>query len=215
MAKLHKLSSSWNVAGGVLSFEISAALAENGDFVRKFARSMNLAETFGSGYTALNEAGQSALEFGAFTALRNATGSCESIDEAEAAIDRRMEAFANGEWGAEREQSAVPFTKNHVLCIAVERASGGQQTADEAATKLSAKAEETCKANGLAAFASLEPADRAKIRKAVVDAVKTSRPAIAAALTLIEAERAAEALKRKQAKASEAAANAGDQGALL
>lgn len=217
MAKIHKLSSSWNVNGGVLQFEISAVKSEGGDFVGKFSRSINLAEVFGSGYASLNEAGTGALEFGAFTAIRNSTGSCETLEEAEAAVDRRLDAFTSGEWGAEREQNAVPFSDKHPLCIAVERASKGAQSAAEAAAKLNEKAEATCAANGLALFASLEPADRNKIRKAVIEAVKSSRPAIAAALTLVEAERAAEALRRKQEKATKAAAEAegNDAGAML
>lgn len=208
MAKTHKLSSAWNVTGGVLTLELSAE--KDGAFVKKFERKVNLNEVFGNGYGSLNEAGQAALDFGAFTALRNSTGSCDTIDEAEAAIDRRLDAWNDGEWGAEREGSATPFTKNALIAQAVERASKGAQSAEEAAVKLSALAESTCTANNLAAFATLEASERAKIRKAVVESIKESKPAIAAALSAIEAERQAAALKRKQEAAEKAAAAAGD-----
>lgn len=215
MAKTHKLSSSWNVTGGVLTLEISANSAEGDAFVGKFSRGINLSEVFGSGYTSLNEAGQGAIEFGAFTALRNSTGSADTLDEAEAAIDRRLEAWNSNEWGAEREQSAVPFTSNALIAKAVERATNGAQSADVAADKLCAMAEATCAANSLGAFASLEANERAKIRKAVVDSIKKSKPVIAAALSQLEAERDEKALARKRdaaAKALAAAQGADDAG---
>lgn len=197
MAKTHKLSTRWNVNGGIMSIETSANDGANPDaFIGKFSKSLNLGELF-KGYASLDELGQSALEFGAFTTLRNATGAADTLAEAEAAMDRRIDAWLSGEWGAEREQSAVPFTENSLLAKAVERASNGAQSASEAAAKLSAIAETTCTQNGLAAFASLETADRAKIRKAVVDSIKENKPLIGAALAQLEAERAAEAAKRK------------------
>lgn len=202
MAKAHKLSTKWTVIGGILKLETSATDPQSEAFIGKIERSVNMSEVFGTGYASLNEAGQSALEFGAFTALRNSTGSCDTLQEAETAIDRRIDAWLSGEWGAEREQSAVPFTANSLLAKAVERASGGQQTAAEAAEKLSAIAEQTCVANSLAAFASLETADRAKIRKAVIDQIKEQRPAIGASFAQLEAERAAAAAKRKMDEAA-------------
>ncbi len=207
MAKTHKLSSSWNVTGGKLSLEISANDSD-GNFVSKFKRGFDLAELFGAGYSSLNEVGQSALEFGAFTALRNSTGSADTVEEAETAIDRRIEAWASGEWGAEREQSAVPFTANAMICKAVERATEGAQTAAFAAERLSALAEETCTANNLAAFAALDAPERAKIRKAVVDSIRKAKPIIAAALIQLEAERDEAALKRKREAAAKALASA-------
>ena len=219
MAKTHKLSSSWSVKAGVLSLTIEAREPEaskDAAPIGSFTRSVDLAAIFGAGYTSLNDAGTGALEFGAFTALRNSTGSAETLSEAEAAIDRRLDAWASGEWGAEREQSATPFTANALVALAVERASNGAQSASEAAEKLSTLAEHTCRDNGMAAFASLEPSDRAKIRKAVVDAIKTSKPLIAAALASLEAERAAAAAAKKAAAAAKAAQGAGDaEGATL
>lgn len=215
MAKTHKLSTTWNVTGGTLKIEVSASLPPvtdgvDGAFVRKFDRSINLASIFGEGYTALNEAGSGAVEFGAFTALRNSTGSCDTIDEAEQAIDRRIAAWESGEWGAEREQSAIPFTANALIAKAVAKATNGAQPADVAAEKLCAMAQATCDANSFGEFASLEPAERAKIRKAVVDQIKKSKPAIAAALAQLEAERdeAAAAKKREAAQKALAAAGA-------
>ena len=215
MAKIHKLSSSWSVKSGVLSLTIEARepdASKDAAPLGSFTRSVDLASIFGAGYTSLNDAGTGALEFGAFTALRNSTGSAETLDEAETAIDRRLDAWANGEWGAEREQSATPFTANALIALAVERASNGAQSASEAAERLNALAEATCTANGKPAFASLEPADRAKVRKAVVDSIKASKPLIAAALASLEAERAAAAAAKKAAAAAKAAA-AGDDGA--
>ena len=214
MAKSQKLSSLWNVTASVLSITIEARdldASKDAATVAKFERSITLPEAFGAGYPSLNEAGTAALEFGVFTALRNATGSASDIDEAQAAFDRRLEAFQRGEWGAEREQSSVPFTENHILCKAVEMATKGAQTAAEAAAKLGAHAEAICAANSLGAFATLDPADRAKIRKAVIDAVKSSKPVIAAALAKLESDRDEAALARKREAAAKALAAAGDQ----
>jgi hypothetical protein len=218
MAKTHKISTSWDVTGGVLKLEVSAKDAVSEAHIGKFVRSINMAETFGTAYASLNECGQAAIEFGAFTALRNSTGSADTLDEAETAIDRRIEAWAGGEWGAEREQSATPFTANSLLAKAVERATNGQQTAAEAAVKLSALAEAACAANNLGAFAALEPADRNKVRKAITDQIKEQRPLIAASLAQLENERDAAALARKQAaaaKALAAAQGADASGAIL
>lgn len=210
MAKIHKLSSSWEVKGGVLKMKVEARMPDadkDSAPISSFERTIHLAETFGAGYTSLNDAGTGVLEFGAFTALRNSTGSCESISEAEAAVDRRLEAWANGEYGAEREQSATPFTANSMLARAVELASSGAMSAEDAAAKLSDMAEQTCAANGKPAFSALEPTDRAKIRKAIVDSVRESKPLIGAALAKLEAQRMAEAAARKE-KAAEAATEA-------
>ena len=220
MAKKQKLSSNWDVRNGTLSITIEAReldASKDAAPVAKFSRSIALADIFGAGYSSLNDAGTGALEFGAFTALRNSTGSCEDIAEAEAALDRRLDAWTSGEWGAEREQSAVPFGFSALICQAVEKASNGAQSAVQAAEKLSAMAEATCAANGKPAFASLEPADRAKIRKAVVDAVKESKPLIAAVLAKLEAEKAAAAQARKAAAAEKAlaAAGAGDAASAI
>lgn len=215
MAKIHKLSSIWSVKSGVLALTIEARepdASKDAVPLGFFTRSVDLAAMFGAGYTSLNEAGTGALEFGAFTALRNSTGSAETIDEAETAIDRRLDAWANGEWGAEREQSATPFTANALIALAVEKASNGAQTASAAAERLNELAEATCAANSKPAFSTLEPSDRAKIRKAVVDSIKASKPLIAAALASLEAERAAAAAAKKAAAAAKAAA-AGDEGA--
>lgn len=211
MAKTHKLSSNWDVTAGILSLSIEGRLPDDDKTAApqgQFKRTINLAEIFGSGYASLNEAGQAALEFGVYTALRNGTGSCDTVTEAEASVDRRLEAFASGEWGAEREGSAVPFTANHALAAAVEKATKGAQTAAQAAEKLSEMAHAACAANNLPAFAAMEPADRSKLRKQVVDAVLKAKPAVAAAHALIEAERQAAAAKRKADAALKAAAAA-------
>ena len=74
MAKIHKLSSSWSVKAGVLALTIEArdpSADKDSAPLAAFSRSVDLASIFGAGYASLNEAGTGALEFGAFTALRN------------------------------------------------------------------------------------------------------------------------------------------------
>lgn len=211
MAKTHKLSCTWDIKEGVLNMVVEARDPEAEKTAApfsKFERSVILAEAFGQAYGQLNEAGAAALEFGAWTALRNATGSCDTISEAEEAVDRRLDAFNRGEWGAEREGSAIPFTKNHALSQAVERATKGAQDAQAASEKLSAMVVAACAANGLSEFAKLEPAERAKLRKQIVDQIVKAKPAIGAALAQVEAERQAEAAKRKAAAAAKALAAA-------
>lgn len=211
MAKTQKLSSQWDVKQGVLSFGIEArALDATKDAapLAKFSRFLALATLFGEGYTTLNDAGQAALEFGAFTALRNSTGSCEDITEAEAAVDRRLEAFAAGEWGAEREGTATPFSATHSLAIAVERASKGAQTAAQAAEKLSALVEAACAANSLPAFASMDGPERSKVRKQVLDSILKAKPLVAAQYAAVENEKAQAALARKAEAAAKALAAA-------
>ena len=86
MAKIHKLSSTWSVKSGVLSLTIEARepdASKDAAPLGSFTRTVDLAAVFGSGYSTLNEAGTGALEFGAFTALRNSTGSAETLDEAD------------------------------------------------------------------------------------------------------------------------------------
>lgn len=214
MAKTQKLSTKWNVKSGTLNIEVSAwDLDENGKYdkdakaAETFTRALDLATVF-PGYAALSELGQTALEFGVFTVLRNTTGSASDLTEAAAAMDRRIEAFDAGEWGAEREQSATPFLPSHIFARAIEKATGGRQTAAEAAEKLCAAAEATCAANSLPAFSEIDPSERGKIRKAVVDAIKASKPLIAAALAALEAERDEAALARKREAAAKALAAA-------
>ena len=216
MAKTHKLSTDWTHANGKLSLSVEARDTDADKDalpIGTFKRSINMLDVFGKGYADLNDAGQAAIGFGAFTALRNSTGSCDTLDEAETAVERRLDAWANGEWGSERESSATPFTANAIIAMAVERASNGAMSAADAAIKLCEHAEATCSANDVGAFAQLDAADRAKIRKAVVDAIRSTKPAIAAAYLLIESERAeaANARKRNAAmKAAEAAAASGE-----
>jgi hypothetical protein len=220
MAKTHKLSTQWDVTGGNLSITVEArdpAASKDAAAIGSFKRSLGLASVFGAGYSALNEAGQAALEFGAFTALRNCTGSCDTLEEAETALDRRLEAFNAGEWGAAREGSAVPFTATHALALAIERASKGAQTADQAAERLSALTHDACAANSLPAFASMESTDRAKLRRQIIDSILKTKPVIAAAFAQVEAEAQAAAAERKAAAARKAleAAESDDSGATI
>lgn len=212
MAKQVKISTSWSVTGGIMSITVETrALDATKDAapLAKFSRSLTLNELF-PGYSSLTEIGIQAVEFGVFTRIRNSLGSAETFEEAEEAVDRILSAFASGEWGADREQSTIPFSAAHILALAVERATSGAQDAATAASKLCELAEATCSANGKPTFAALEPEDRAKIRKAVVDHIKKTKPAIAAALSAIEGERALLALQRKQEAAAKALAAAGN-----
>lgn len=213
MAKTHKLSTSWDVTGGILAINVEARepdASKDAAPIGSFKRSVTLAEIFGTGYSSLNEAGQAALEFGTFTALRNSTGSCDTLSEAESAVDRRLEAFSAGEWGAEREGSAVPFLASHPLAIAIERASKGAQSAADAASRLCDMTSAACAANSLPAFASMDATERAKLRRQVVDSIIKSKPAIAAAFAQVDAERQAAAAARKAAAAAKALAAAGE-----
>ena len=78
MAKTHKLSSAWSVKSGTLALTIEARepdASKDAAPIGSFTRSVDLVAIFGAGYSSLNDAGTGALEFGAFTALRNSTGS--------------------------------------------------------------------------------------------------------------------------------------------
>ena len=211
MAKSVKLSTAWAVVAGVLSLSVEArALDATKDAapLGKFSRSLDLNSLVPS-FSTLPEVAQEALSFGLFTALRNSTGSCDDLEEAQAAVDSRLEAWASGDWGAARESSAVPFTPNHLLCKAVEAASKGQQTAAQAAEKLNTMVADGLAASGIPSFSGMEAPERNKARKACIDQVLKGKPAIAAAYAKLEAERAAEAAARK-AKAAEAAASSED-----
>ena len=212
MAKQVKISTSWSVTGGLMLITVETRAPDatkDSAPLAKFWRSLALNDLF-PGYSSLTEIGIQAIEFGVFTRIRNSLGSAETFEEAEEAVDRILSAFASGEWGADREQSTIPFSATHILALAVERATSGAQDAATAASKLCELAEATCSANGKPSFAALEPEDRAKIRKAVVDHIKKTKPAIAAALSAIEGERALLALQRKQEAAAKALAAAGN-----
>ena len=207
MAKMHKISTKWGVTEGSLKITVKAVDAEKGGAIlHAFERVVNIPEVFGEGYEALNEIGQEAIGFGVYTVLRNATGSAETGQEAEEAIDRRIAAWDAGDWGAARESSAVPFSANTSIAKAVEAATKGAQSAADAAAKLSAMAEELVKSNfeGIEGFADLDPKDRAKVRKVTQDKVLDSRPAIKAEYLAIEAAKQQEALARKAAAAAKA-----------
>ena len=82
MAKQVKISTSWEVKAGVLAITVESRGLEDSKDAKPsgvFARSVDLAAVFGAGYASLSEAGTGAIEFGAFTALRNSTGSAETL----------------------------------------------------------------------------------------------------------------------------------------
>lgn len=218
MAKTVKLATIWAVTAGVLSVAVEArALDATKDAapLGSFKHSVDLNGVV-PGFAQLNEVGQEALSFGLFTALRNSTGSCEDLAEAEAAIKARSDAWIAGEWGASRESSSVPFTANHLLCKAVEIASKGQQTAAQAAERLNDMVNAGLAAGGIPSFSGMEQPERNKARKSCVDQVLKGKPTIAAAYAKLEAERAAAALAKKAEAAEKAAAqDGGDDGGIL
>lgn len=206
MAKTHKLSTKWDVdANGVMLFEQSG-VDEKDAPVGKYTVTLNLAD---HGYNDLpSDAAKEALAFGFFTALRNGTGSCDLITEAEETVKKRIEAFAEGEWGAERAPSAVPFHAKSPLVLAIIKA-GAAADASEVVPKLNERAEATIKANNVAAsFAAADDKARGKVRKAVMDDTTKRYPKIAAALAGIQAEITAAAAARKAEAASKALAAA-------
>lgn len=218
MAKTVKLSTAWAVTAGLLSLSVESRALDAGKDalpLSKFTKSIDLNVLVPS-FSALPEVAQEALSFGLFTALRNSTGSCDDLEEAEAAIDSRLEAWNSGEWGAARESSAVAFSASHLLCKAVEAASKGQQTAAQAAEKLNQMVADGLAASGIPSFSGMEPAERNKARKACIDQIVKGKPAIGAAYAKLEAEKAAEAAARK-AKAANAAieATSSDDGASM
>lgn len=211
MAKLVKMSTAWTVVASVLQLTVEARANDapkDAAPIGKFTRELNL-DTIVPSFSTLSDVAQEALSFGLFTALRNSTGSCDDLDEAQAAIDARLEAWAAGDWGASRESSSVPFTVNHLLCKAVEFASKGAQTAAQAAEKLNAMVYEGLAEAGIPSFSGVEAPERNKTRKACVDQILKNKPAIAAAYATLEARRAAEAAERK-ARAAAAAASGTD-----
>ena len=155
MAKQVKISTSWSVTDDIMAVTVETRpldASKDAAPTAKFSRSLVLNELF-PGYALLTEVGIQAVEFGVFTRIRNSLGSAETFEEAEEAVDRILSAFASGEWGAEREQSTIPFSATHILALAVERATSGAQDAATAATKLGELAEATCAANGMPTFA--------------------------------------------------------------
>lgn len=194
------IKTSWDVREGVLSIRVQeGADGEKGapfsPTGREFTREFDLNE---HGYKGLTELGQAGLEFGFFTRLRNATAG-KSLDEAEAAMDAVLDAFAEGEWAAERGASAAPFTVNAPLVKAIVRASKGAMEADDVAGKVNARAEATATANFKAAFADLDDKARGKVRRAVTEWYVSKQPAIARAMAEIEREQAEKRAAKKLA----------------
>lgn len=120
-----------------------------------------------------------ALQFGVKTRLSNAarTVATKDISDSESAVDGVIEAWMNGEWGAERESSAIPFNAKGVLSCAVSAAFPAKfASSDAAASYLCAAAEKLAQANGVASFASADDKTRAKIRR---DVEKKARETVA------------------------------------
>ena len=159
---------------------------------------------FGEGYEALNEIGQEAIGFGVTLVLRNATGSAETGQEAEEAIDRRIAAWDAGDWGRAGIERCS-FSANTSIAKAVEAATKGlsrrQKRRRSSRQWRRSWSEAISRDRG---FADLDPKDRAKVRKVTQDKVLDSRPAIKAEYLAIEAAKQQEALARKAAAAAKA-----------
>lgn len=206
MAKTQKISCSCDVVGDVLTINVEGRAldaAKDAAPLGTFSRSVNLADAFGT-LSGLNPAGRAAIEFGAWTALRNATGSAADLKEAEEAVARRIEAFESNEWGAAREGGPA-FDASDAICIAIERATQGGTSASAAAERLVSQMNAACSAQGKA-YSDLESGDKAKAKRALVDALRKQQPVIAAHHDNLLTEQQEAALARKKARLAAAAA---------
>lgn len=195
------LKSESKISNSILSF----TCVDKDDETATFTKEVDLSIF---GYTGNGGLIDAAIAFGVRTALRNSTGGRE-IDEAEAAVDARIDAWTKGEWGAERggEGSGAPFTPGHVLAKAVARVHGDKVgDAAAAAAKLSEMLEASLAANGHPVFAELDEENQRKARNAFVKNARSKDAKVDAAVAAITAEMAA----KRAAKASEkAGANEG------
>lgn len=186
-----KLKSESKLDGSILTFTCT----DSEDAELTFSKAVDLAALFGvSTGLALT-----ALSFAARTALRNATGGRE-IDEAEAAVDARIEAWTKGDWGAERggDGSGAPFTAGHILAKAAARVYASMfSDAKAAAAALSEKLEKALSAQGHPAWADLDEENQRKARNAFVQKARKGDSKIDLAVAEITAEMATERAAKK------------------
>lgn len=190
------LKSDTKINGKILSF----TCVDKDDETSTFTKEVDLSIFGFTGNGGLIDA---ALAFGVRTALRNSTGGRE-IDEAEAAVDARIEAWTKGEWGAERggDGSGAPFTPGHVLAKAVARvyASRFASSAD-AALELSTMLEASLQAAGHPAFGEMDEENQRKARNAFVKNARAKDAKVEAAVAAITAEMAAKRAQKAGEKA--------------
>lgn len=152
-----------------------------------------------------------AIAFAVRTALRNSTGGRE-IDEAEAAVDARIDAWTKGEWGAERggDASGAPFTPGHILAKAVAAVYASKfATPADAALQLSTMLEQSLQAAGHPSFAELDEENQRKARNTFVKNARAKDAKLDAAVAQITAQMAA----NRAAKVAEKAGK--DEGGSL
>lgn len=185
--------------GSTLSFTCTEAESNEG-----FTREVDLTHLFGvdasSGGAA--DGGRkalltlSAIVFAAKTALRNATGGRE-IDEAEEAVDARIAAWNDGEWGAERSASgeSAPFTAGNILSKAVQRVYAAKfAAAADAAAALSAML--VAQLDGKS-WDDLGEENQRKARNTFTKAARSKDGAVDSAIAAIQAEQAAQRAAKK------------------
>ena len=185
------LKSTSTLNEAILTFDCKDAESGEG-----FNRVVDLAKLFGS-VGALTLA---AIAFAAKTALRNATGGRE-VDEVEEAVDARIKAWNDGEWGAERSASgeAAPFTAGNILAKAVQRVYASKFTtavlaaaalSDMLSAQLAALPEP-------AVWDDLTEENQRKARNAFTKAARTKDSAVDSAIAAIQAEQAASRAAKK------------------
>lgn len=152
---------------------VKAAKAAKGEVpaihpVGSYSREVDL--SYMPGVASLGAVGLAAFQFGVKTRLANGARTVASklLEDSEAVVDGIIEAWRNGEWGAERESSAIAFTERAVLAIAVNAAFPEKYSTSAAAAQyLCAAADKLAQADGVANFAAADDKLRAKIKRAV------------------------------------------------
>lgn len=138
--------------------------------VGSYSKTVDL--SFMPGVENLGAVALAAFQFGVKTRLANGARTVASKDlaDSEAAVDGIIEAWHGGEWGAERESSAIAFGEKSILAVAVATAFPERfATPAAAAQYLNASADRLCAAqeNGPANFAAADDKLRAKVKKEV------------------------------------------------
>jgi hypothetical protein len=194
------LKSTFDLTDSVLSY----TCADADDAASTFTRSVDLGK-LSAGVIS------SAIAFAIRTALRNSTGG-RDIEEAEGAVDARLTAWANGEWGAERggaSGEAAPFSPGNILAKAVARVYASKfADAGAAAAALSEMLEKQLAAASKPAFSDLDEEAQRKVRNLFSKAAREKDALVDAAVATITAEQAA-ARAAKKAGASAGASTGG------
>lgn len=162
------------------------------------------------GYSDLPPLAQVALAEGFGKALREATGGLTIKEESEKRVDARLAAWAAGEWGASAEGGeAVAFSVNSAEAVALATSYAERfATAGDSAAFLNARLDAVLGKP----FTELDEKDRAKARRKFSAALIGKDARYAAAFAQETAKRQVEAVQRKAARITAAAATAGEGG---